>query len=219
MPLANIDPLINLDTYEPKDNEAVIYVPMYNTATGLYYGLSKKLGMITLRGDAQERFFSYGYSKEKSVLLYCSMKAPLPNAFTSTCFQKHKQLLLDQNELRIKQSDIFFFLPGTLDRKEDFLQWKDNVHLHPIDLSIDDLKNEMSLTTFDPSLLENKQLRASLVPGLYKVMKKVAELSNQNLIRNSDVFMSKGGKVDPEKEFVWIDDSIKQAASKFQLNY
>ena len=26
MPLANIDPLINLDRYEPKDNEVVIYV-------------------------------------------------------------------------------------------------------------------------------------------------------------------------------------------------
>ena len=90
MPLANIDPLINLDTYEPKDNEVVIYVPMYNTVTWLYYGLSKKLGLITLRGDAQERFFSYEYSKEKSTLLYCSMKAPLPNNFTSTCFQKHK---------------------------------------------------------------------------------------------------------------------------------
>ena len=91
--------------------------------TGLYYGLTKKLGMITLRGDAQERgFFSYGYSKEKSALLYCSMKAPLPNTFCSTCFQKHKQLFLDQNELGIKQSKILFFLPGTLDRKEDFLQ-------------------------------------------------------------------------------------------------
>ena len=147
------------------------------------------------------------------------MKAPLPNTFTSTCFQKHKQLFLDQNELGIKQSQIFFFLPGTLDRKEDFLQSKDNVHLHPIDLSIDDLKNEMSLTSFNPILLENKQLRASLVPGFYKVMKKIAKLSNQNLVRNSDSFMSKGGKVDTEKEFVSTDNSIKQAASKFQLNY
>ena len=50
-------------------------------------------------------------------------------------------------------------------------------------------------------------------------MKKVAELSNQNFVRNSDAFMSKGGKVDTGKEFVWIDDSIKQATSKFQLNY
>ena len=57
MPLANIDPLINLDTYEPKDNEVVIYVLMCNTVTALYHGVSKKLGLITLRGDAQERFF------------------------------------------------------------------------------------------------------------------------------------------------------------------
>ena len=126
---------------------------------------------------------------------------------------------MDQNELGIKQSDIFFFFPGTLDRKEDFLQWKDNVHLYPIDLSIDDLKNEMSLSTFDPRLLDKKQLRVSLVPGFYKFMKKVAELSNQNLIRNPHTFISKGGKVDADKEFVWIDDSLKQAALKFQLNY
>ena len=69
------------------------------------------------------------------------MKAPLPSTFSSTGFQKHRQFLLDQNELGLKQSEILFFLPATLDRKEDFLQWKDNVHLHPIDLSIDDLKN------------------------------------------------------------------------------
>ena len=178
MHLANIDPLINLDTYEPKNKETVIYVPLYNTVTGLCHGLTKKLGLITLRGDAQERFYSYGYSKEKSALLYCSMKAPLPNTFSLTCFKKHKQFLLDQSELGIKQSELFFFLPATLDRKQDFLQWKDNVHLHPIDLSIDDLKNEMSVTSLDPSLLESKQFRASLVPGFYKVMKKVAELSN-----------------------------------------
>ena len=147
------------------------------------------------------------------------MKALLPNNFTSICFQKHTQLLLDQNKVRVKQSELFFFSPPTLDRKEEFLQWKDNVHLHPIDLSIDDLKNEISVTSFDRSLLENKKLRASLVPGFYIVMKKVAELSNQNLVRNSDAFMSKGGKVDTDKEFVWIDDSIKQATSKFQLNY
>ena len=219
IPLANIDPSINLDTYEPKDNEVMIYVPMYNTVTGLFYGLAKKLGLITLHGDTQDRLFSYGYSKKKRALLYCIMKALLPNVFTSTCFQIHKQLLLDQNELGIKQSDIFFFLSGTLDGKEDFLQWKGNVHLHPIDLSIDGLKNEMSLSTFDPSLLDNKQLRVSLVPGLYKVMKKVPELSNQNLICNSHTFISKGGKVDVYKEFVWIDDSMNQAALKFQLNY
>ena len=89
MPLANIDPAINLDTYVTKDDEVVIYTPMYNTITGLYHGLTKKLGLITLRGNTKERFYSYGYSKEKSSLLFCSMKSPLPNIFSSTAFKKH----------------------------------------------------------------------------------------------------------------------------------
>ena len=77
------------------------------------------------------------------------------------------------------------------------------------------------MTSFDPTLLENKQLRASLVPGFYKVMKNVAELYNQNLVRNSDAFIGDNseGKVDTDEEFVWIDDSIKHTTSKFQLNY
>ena len=110
-------------------------------------------------------------------------------------------------------------MSATLDRKEDILQRKDNVHWHPIDLPFDDLKAEMSVTTFDPSLLENNHARESLKPGLYKVMKKIADLSNQNLVYNLDAFISNGGKVDSEREFVWIDDSFKKGASKFQLNY
>ena len=55
--MANIDPAINLDTYTPKDDEVIIYTPMYNTVTGLYYGITKKLGLITLRCDTKEHFF------------------------------------------------------------------------------------------------------------------------------------------------------------------
>ena len=36
MPIVNIDPAINLDSYIPKQNEVVIYCPVYNTNTGLY---------------------------------------------------------------------------------------------------------------------------------------------------------------------------------------
>ena len=71
MPMANSDPAINFDTYVPKDNEVVIFCLVYNTSTGLYRGITKKLRMITLRGDMKETFFSYGYSKEKSSILYC----------------------------------------------------------------------------------------------------------------------------------------------------
>ena len=50
-------------------------------------------------------------------------------------------------------------------------------------------------------------------------MKKVAELSNQNLVCNSDAYISNGGKINPDNEFSWIDDSYKQVKEKFQLRY
>ena len=71
MPMAKSDPAINFDTYVPKDSEVVIFCLVYITSTCLYRGITKKLGMITLRGDMKETFFSYGYSKEKSSILYC----------------------------------------------------------------------------------------------------------------------------------------------------
>ena len=120
MPMATLDPSIDLKTYEPNENEAVIFAPLYNVKSGLFRGLTRRLGLITVRGDEQERFFGYGYSKEKSKVLYCNMKTQLPNIFSSTCFKKHTQALLDQNENGIKQSLAFFFLPATLERKPSF---------------------------------------------------------------------------------------------------
>ena len=62
-PVANPDPSSNLEAHTFQENEALLYVPVYNKATGLYGGLTKKLAHITLQGDATERFYSYGYSK------------------------------------------------------------------------------------------------------------------------------------------------------------
>ena len=70
MPAANADLSINLNTYVCKDNEVIIYCPVYKKSTGLYGGLTKKLGYITLTGDLNERFFSYGYLKEKNSLFF-----------------------------------------------------------------------------------------------------------------------------------------------------
>ena len=61
MPVANPDPTINLETYILRENEALLYVPVYNKATSLYGGLKKMLAHITLLGDEGERFYSYGY--------------------------------------------------------------------------------------------------------------------------------------------------------------
>ena len=120
MPVANPVPSINLEKHVFKENEALLYMPIYNKATKLYGSLTKKLAHITLRGDDNSRFHSYGYSKENSSFLYCT--------------------ILDENQNRAKFSKMFLYLPSTLDRKEKFSQFKDDVHLHPIDVSYDYLK-------------------------------------------------------------------------------
>ena len=96
------------------------------------------------------------------------------------------------------------YLPSTLDCKGDFLHWKDNVHLHPVNLTFDDIKQAAGQNLMGPCLLDNKDLRSKVRSGYYKIMKKIAEVSNQNLVRNSDAFISSGVKTDPEKEFLGL---------------
>ena len=88
--------------------------------------------------------------------------------------------------------------------------------MHPI---VDELRELTSLQKNNPAILNNKYEREKYVNGYYKVMKKVAEISNQNIIRNFDAFISSGGKTDPDNEFVWIDDSFNLGSDKFQLTY
>ena len=40
----------------------------------------------------------------------------------------------------------------------------------------------------NPALLDQKELRKEVMGGYYKMMKKIAELSDQNLVRNSDAY-------------------------------
>ena len=218
MPLANPDPLIDLDNYKFKDNECLLYVPLYNTETGLFKGLGKRLGYISLRGDKNETFYSYAYDKERSKLLYCTMKQPLPNIFQCTSFNKHNNFLIQEKLNESNESSLFLFLPSTLDRKEEILQFKNSVNLHPIDASYDDLKSLNNDKDFNPALL-NLPHRDSVLPLFYSYMKKIAETSNNNLIRNSNAYLASGGKVDPTSKFEWIDSSMEESQDKFQVSY
>ena len=180
MPVANPDPAIDFDKYEFKENECLLYVPLYNTENGLFRGLAKRLGYITLRGDKNETFYSYGYDSEKSKQLSCSFKQPIPNIFNCTSFKKHHQYLLNEKTTDRLASSLFLFLPSTLDRKEKILQYKDSVHLHPIDACYEDLKTWNNDKDFNPAEL-HFPTRSSVLPLFYSYMKKVAETSNNNL--------------------------------------
>ena len=99
------------------------------------------------------------------------------------------------------------FLPSTLDRKEDIQHYNDNVNLHPVDVSYEQLKVLNNNKDFDPSDLDNSALTKDIVKLFYSIMKEVASVSNHNLVRNSNAYVSQGGKINPEFEFSWIDNS------------
>ena len=71
----------------------------------------------------------------------------------------------------------------------------------------------------DPSDLDKSAQRKDTVKIFYTIMKEVAGVSNHNLIRNSNAYMSQGGKIDPEFQFCWIDSSYQEAQQKFQFVY
>ena len=88
--LGQVTPLLNqpenLDEYTSQENEAKIIRAKYDTVTGQFLGLENCLAYSTVRGDFQEHFFDYGYSKENSKILYSTYKMKIPNIFSTTIF-------------------------------------------------------------------------------------------------------------------------------------
>ena len=160
-------------------------------------------------------FYSYGFDKQNSKVLFCTVRQPLPNIFQRTAFKKHLSFLMSQNQENLKFSKMLMLLPSTLDRKEEIQHCNDNVNLHPIDVSYEQLKQTNNNKDIDPSELENSALRKDIVKVFDNIMKEVAGTSSHNLVRNSNAYMSQGGRIDPEFPFSWIDNSYQEA----QLGY
>ena len=130
----------------------------------------------------------------------------MPNIFNCTTFKKHVSLLLDENENNTKCYLLLIVKEILCITKITLI------------LTFNDIKQAADQSLMDPSLL-NTDARSEVTDGYYKIMKKIVEVSNQNLARISDAFISSGGKVDPDNEFCWIDDSYKLSKEKFQLTY
>ena len=116
---------------QPKDiseygclpNEVKLLSCVYDLESGEFKGVRQQLAYVILRGDDQEIFFSYGFDKSKSKVLFSYSKQQIPDAFISTSFKKHFNEIM--NERRNEDSSsLFYFLPSISDRKETINQWK-----------------------------------------------------------------------------------------------
>ena len=121
----------DLANYVLKDNEVIIYIPLYNNETGHFRGIRKWLGFIMVWGDPDEVSYSYRFDEERSKVLYSSLKQPLPNILQGTAFKKHITMLIEEKQTQEK-SQLFFFLPYTTDRKGKLNNFFGNVNLHTI---------------------------------------------------------------------------------------
>ena len=107
---------VDLTDDEVKPDEAKIIRPKYDLDSGKFLGLDETLGYFVVRGDKDEYFLDYSYSKENSNVLYGTRKRKIPNSFSGTIINNHKVQYHVGAFLNNDHLNISFFLPSTTDR-------------------------------------------------------------------------------------------------------
>ena len=208
----------NINEYSCNENEVKLLSCVYDLESGFFKGLRLMLAYIVLRGDDDEVFFSYGFNKNKSKVLYSYSKQQIPDTFVTTSFKKHFQEVVNEKKDE-KFSKMFYYLPSISDRKEEINQYKDNVSLTPMDVSLDfisSFSDEKSLV-FQPQLLncKDKKIREPIVKVCRALFRHIANYSNQNLERNVTYLNLKSNRDSSEME--WTTGRFD--CSKFKLTY
>ena len=164
----------DVDSYVCREDEVKILRTLYDRDSRKFLGLKCCVGLITVKDDPDEQFFDYGFVNNDSKNLYCTVKIKILSSFKATCFRFLKNpfeggVLMEQDH-----SEVFFYLPSTVDRSEEINKCMTSIHLKPFNVNISNLgENFNPVQSFD---------RASVV----NFMKKVAKRSSQNLKRNAD---------------------------------
>ena len=90
IPLRNLPE--DLDAYISDSEKLVkMYVQLYDNNDGRSLGVKETAGYVILRGDSDEIFWTYGFDEEKSSILFCYSKQPMPSAFKATAFNCHNK--------------------------------------------------------------------------------------------------------------------------------
>ena len=79
----------DIEYYECVENEVKIIRPLFNLEIEKFKGLKKNLAHINVRGSENEAFFNYGFSQDKSKILYITIKQRIPNAYSGTAWKRH----------------------------------------------------------------------------------------------------------------------------------
>ena len=201
-----------MKNYELKSNELKIIKPKHDPVSGQFLGLTESLGYITVRRDAQEHFFDYGYNKENSKILRSTHKMKIPDSFSSTILNRHRIRYEPGAFSETDFSNVFFFLPSTTDRIEDINRYLGSVNLNSIYTEFSEFGLNFELSRLDYAGPQKKYTRKSVL----KVLKKIVDLSNQNVKRNADGLLAK--QVHNNDSLLWPSGKLVPS-DKFALSY
>ena len=160
----------DIATYECNDNEVKLLYCIYDLDSGEFKGIREQFAYIVLRGDKNEIFFSYGYNKNKSQILYSYSKQRIPDAFVSTSFRKHYNEIINEKKENEDSSLLFFYLPTITNRKEQINQRKNNPSLTPFDFSISFIESfSTQKVKFQSNLLNSLKKKKQIKLKCYMV--------------------------------------------------
>ena len=123
------------------------------------------------------------------------MKTPLPNIFNCTAFKNIILFYLTKIKINLNFQTFSSSCLRPSIEKRIFYNIRSTYICIQLILLMMILKKITGNKDMNPSLLDSKELRGEVKGAYYKIMKKIADISNQNLVRNSVAHISNGGKV------------------------
>ena len=161
-------------------------------------------------------FLDYGFSKQNSKILHSYYKKPIPSSFSGTFFNCHR-IQFESGTFQTTFSNFSYYLPSTMDRVEDINRHRGSINLLPIDIPEKTFEVEDNVQ-FDPSKLDyDCPEKEKITKAVVKMLKKIMQISNSNLVENADGHLSKRN-VDEEVE--WIgDDKKRLPEGRYKMSY
>ena len=115
---------------------------------------------------------------ETKIVRFCTvLKIKIPNSFSTTIFGKHRIQYESGAFDGTDSSNIFFFLPSTIDRIDKINKYLGSVNLNANDINIDEFGQNFDPSKLDVKTTEKKGVRKSIL----KILKKIAEHSSQKI--------------------------------------
>ena len=179
----------DVESYMLKEDEVKILRSRYNPVSGDFLGIKYCVSTVTVCNNPQEQFFDYGCNKDKAKVLYCTQKLKMPNSFKMTIFSQHRMQYEGGAFNTQDFSQIYFYLPSTVNGNEKINMYMTSVNLKSFTISYTKFGDQ-----FNPADLDfNRSVMVEL-------MKKVALQSSTEFKKERRCF------------FIYCDTRQQQAA-------